>query len=176
MNDHSEPSHHSPHVTPDLGYALDTLVRVVERQSREFIASILLLSEDGRRVLDAAGPSLPRSYREAIDGLEVGPAAGSCGTAAYRNRRVIVSDIGSDPLWEGYRELARAAGLAACWSQPIRSASGQVLGTFALYYREPRSPSAEELEIIEAAARHAGTILERAAAGAGREDLMADLA
>ena len=70
---------------------------------------------------------------------------GSCGTAAFRNERVIVSDIRSDPLWEEYRELAAGHGLVACWSQPIRSSEGEVLGTFAMYYEEPRAPTKEEL-------------------------------
>src|SRR5690606_28810411 len=111
----------SSRLTPDLAFALDTLVRVVERQSREFRASILLLSDDRRHVLDAAAPSLPQAYRTAIDGLEVGPAAGSCGTAAHRESRVVVTDIERDPLWAEYRELARLYGLAACWSEPIRA-------------------------------------------------------
>ena len=160
----------------DVVFALDTLVRVVERQSREFTASVLLLSDDGRHLVDGAAPGLPEEYRQAIDGLEIGATAGSCGTASHRNERVIVSDIGTDPLWAEYRELAAAHGLAACWSQPIRSRDGAVLGTFAMYYREPRAPTPEELEIIDAAARRAGRLLDRARAGARRAELVQDLA
>jgi GAF domain-containing protein len=126
-------------------------------------------------MLDAAAPSLPDEYRRAIDGLEVGPAAGSCGTAAYRNARVIVTDIERDPLWDGYRELALPHGLAACWSEPIRSPTGEVLGTFALYYPEPRSPTHTELEVIGAAAERAAALLERARAGADRDQLVEGL-
>lgn len=162
-------------VARDVVYLLDTLVRLVERQSREFRASILLVSGDGRRVLDTAAPSLPAEYRRAIHGLEIGPIAGSCGTAAYRNERVIVSDIETDPLWEPYRDLARAHGLAACWSQPIRSEDGLVVGTFAMYYSEPRRPNQNDIVLIEAAAKRAGSLLEQSRAGADPEQLVSDL-
>lgn len=165
----------SARLTPDLAFALETLVLVVERQSREFRASILLLSDDRTRVLDAAGPSLPLAYRRAISGLEIGPRAGSCGTAAYRNERVIVTDIETDPLWEAYRELVRPYGFKACWSQPVRSPSGEVLGTFAMYYTESRTPTRNDLAVIEAAASRAGLLLERAHEGADREQLVSGL-
>jgi two-component system, sensor histidine kinase len=165
----------SSHLTDDVVYALDALIRVVERHSGEFVASVLLLSDDGGHVLDAAAPGLPAFYRDAIHGVAIGPGVGSCGTAAYLNERVVVSDIASDPLWTDFRDVAAEADLAACWSQPIRDSAGEVLGTFALYYRSPRSPSGEELAIIEAAARRAGILLERAGAGARREELVPDL-
>jgi GAF domain-containing protein len=170
------PPIHCSRLTPDLAYALDTLVRVVERQSREFRASILLLSDDGTRVVDAAAPSLEDGYRKAINGLEIGPVAGSCGTAAYRGARVIVTDIERDPLWEPFRDIARPHGLAACWSEPIRSEHGQVMGTFAMYYAEPRSPTRADLEVIEAAAARAGALIERSYRGENREQLVANLA
>jgi GAF domain-containing protein len=172
--------HHSPLLSdeaglpPDIRFALDTLARVVERYA-EFRASVLLLSADGRRLLDCAGPRLPVEYRNAIHGAEIGEGVGSCGTAAYRRERVIVIDIATDPLWENYRELALSHGLRACWSEPIQSSAGDVLGTFALYYDEPRAPTRADLDIIEAAARRAGVMLERARAGVGREDLVSDL-
>jgi GAF domain-containing protein len=163
-------------LTPDVAFALDTLVRMVERRSGEFRASILLLSDDGRRVLDAAGPSLPADYRHAIHGLEIGPEAGSCGTAAFLNERVVVEDIAHDPRWERYRDLALPHGLAACWSQPIRASDGSVVGTFAMYYPEPRAPTSHDLDIIEAAAARAGVIIEKARGGARREELVATIA
>ena len=163
-------------LTDDVAYALETLVRVVERQSREFVASILLRSDDGTRVVDAAGPSLPDEYRHAIHGVGIGPSVGSCGTALYRNEAVIVTDIARDPLWDDYRAYALPHGLAACWSYPIRSADGTAVGTFALYYHEPRNPTREDLEIIRAAARRAGLLLDRAGTGACREELVSDLA
>lgn len=161
---------------PDVRYALDALARVVERHSVELRVSILLLADDGLRVLDCAGPSLPIEYRNAIHGLPIGEGAGSCGTAAYRNARVVVSDISRSPLWAPYRHLALRHGLAACWSEPIRSPAGTVLGTFAMYYNEPRVPSDAELHIIEAAAGRAAAMIERARQGAGRSELVADLA
>lgn len=159
----------------DVRYALDALTRVTERHSTGFRASVLLVSDDRRHVVDCAGPHLPPEYRKAIDGLEIGEGRGSCGTAAYRNERVIVSDIASDPLWQDYRELARQHGLAASWSEPIRARDGSVLGTFALYYDEPRSPSQAELSIIEAAAVRAAGMLERAREGASGAELIEDL-
>lgn len=162
-------------LSPDLRFALDTLARLVERQSTEFRASVLLLSADGRRLLDCAGPSLPDAYREALHGEEIGESVGSCGTAAFRNERVIVTDIELDPLWENYRDLARPYGFASCWSEPIRSPTGAVLGTFALYYDERREPNDKDLAIIEAAAARAGIMLQRARAGADRDALVEDL-
>ena len=165
----------APDLTPDVAFALEALVQLVERQSGEFRASILLLADDRRHLLDAAAPNLPLEYRHAIHGLEIGPEEGSCGTAAFTNERVIVTDIAHDHRWTKYRDLAAHHGLAACWSQPIRSADNEVLGTFAMYYGEPRNPTGEELKIIEAAAAHAGRMIDRARAGARRTELIAEL-
>lgn len=162
-------------LTPDVAFALETLVSVVERKSGQFRASILLLSDDGQHLLDAAAPSLPASYRQAIHGLKIGPDVGSCGTAAYTNQRIIVTDIQTDPRWTPFRELAAAHNLAACWSQPIRASTNQVLGTFAMYYPEPREPTQEELNIINAAASRAAAMIESARSGATRSELVAGL-
>ncbi len=143
---------------PDV---LELLVRTIEARSEGMLGSILLLDAEGRHLTHGAAPSLPPSYTEAIDGIEIGPTAGSCGTAAYEGRQVVVTDVATDPLWEEYRELAAEHGLAACWSTPIRSSEGTVLGTFALYYHEPRRPSAYELELIEEAVRLASVAIER---------------
>lgn len=120
-------------------------------------------------------PNLPLEYRRAVNGLEIGPAAGSCGTAAWRRERVVVSDIATDPLWAPYRDLALPFGLAACWSEPIRSSTGEMLGTFAMYYDEPKAPTTSDLLIIEAAASRAAAMLEQARAGADRRELVASL-
>jgi two-component system, sensor histidine kinase len=162
-------------LTPDVAQALEALVRLVERHSGRFRATVLMLSEDGTKLLDAAGASMPASYRAAVHGLPVGPSSGSCGTAAHRNERVIVQDIRRDPLWAEFRELAASAGVAACWSQPVRLADGALMGTFALYYDEPRSPTEAELGLIDAAAGRAALILERARAGATGDSLVAGL-
>ena len=97
----------------------------------------------------------------AIDGVEIGPAVGSCGTAAYTKAPVIVTDIETDPLWSDYRELPLKYSLRACWSIPLISSEGRVLGTFAMYYRETRSPAADELGLIDAAGRLATIAIER---------------
>jgi signal transduction histidine kinase len=139
---------------------LDALCRLVEELASDALSSILLL-EDGNRLRHGAAPHLPQAYINAIDGAPIGPSAGSCGTAAYRGMPVLVSDIASDPLWADYRDLALAHGLRACWSSPILSSEDKVLGTFAVYYREARSPTPEQLEIIEQVTHLASIALER---------------
>jgi PAS domain S-box-containing protein len=143
-----------------LGGILETLVLAIEDYSPPTIGSILLLDADGVHVRHGAAPNLPLAYTQAIDGAWIGPAAGSCGTAAFERRPVYVEDIEADPLWADYRELARAHGLRACWSTPIFSNEGRVLGTFALYYREPRAPTADDVALIERATHLAGIAIE----------------
>jgi len=128
---------------------LDALCRVVEEQSSDVLSSFLLLDANGIHLRHGAAPRLPKSYIEAIDGVAIGPTGGSCITAAYRSAPVVVSDIAVDPLWADYRHLPLAHGLRACWSAPIISSEGKVLGTFAMYYREPRSPSPQDLYVLE---------------------------
>jgi PAS domain S-box-containing protein len=124
-----------------LETVLTALVEGIEEQAPPTIASILLLDADGKRLRTGAAPSLPEAYNRSIDGALIDPRAGSCGTAASLKRAVVVTDIDADPLWTDYRALANIAGVRACASTPILSADGRVLGTFALYYREPRAPS-----------------------------------
>jgi signal transduction histidine kinase len=158
---------------------LEKLVRVVEAQFAGLLCSVLLLDEDGQHVRHGAAPSLPKAYTEAIDGLCIGPKAGSCGTAMYRTEPVVVTDILQDPLWESYREVAEPYGFRACWSTPIVAHSGKALGSFAMYYREPRSPSPAENRALEMATHLAGIAIERKLAREERERLrqaQADLA
>jgi PAS domain S-box-containing protein len=143
---------------------LDALCRLVEELASGCLSSILLLDPNTNRLRHGAAPSLPPKYSEAIDGLVIGPSVGSCGTAAYRGEPVIVSDIATDPLWADYRELALAHELRACWSTPILSSAGKVLGTFAIYYREPRSPNPQDSNVIEQITHLASIALERAQA------------
>lgn len=150
---------------------LDKLVRVVEAQFAGLLCSVLLLDEDGQHVRHGAAPSLPKAYSKAIDGLSIGPKAGSCGTAMYRREPVIVTDILKDPLWEPYRNVAEPYGLRACWSTPILAHSGKPLGSFAMYYREPRSPSPAETRALEMATHLAGIAIERKLAREARERL-----
>ena len=144
-----------------LADILDTLCLLVEEQSSGVLASILLMEPNGKRLRHGAAPSLPKAYTYAIDGLVIGPSVGSCGTAAYRAEQVIVSDIAADPLWADFRDLALAHSLRACWSTPIFSAEGKVIGTFAMYYCEPRSPSPREQETIKHITHLAGVAIQR---------------
>ena len=136
-----------------LESVLERYLMVVESTAEsDTITSILLL--DGRTMRDGASLKLPRAYRDAIDGLEIGPAAGSCGTAAFHGHPVYVSDIVNDPLWKDYRDMALEHGLRACWSTPIRNEEGKILGTFAIYHQRARSPTKAELNAIETITEH----------------------
>jgi PAS domain S-box-containing protein len=139
---------------------LDAAVRDIEMQQTQLVASVLLLDAQRAHLRHGAGPSLPPFYNEAIEGLAIGPAAGSCGTATYTGQRVIVEDIRTHPYWAAYRELAERAGLAACWAQPVLDRAGQVIGTVAIYHREPRAPDAQDIELIEAMASLTGVAIE----------------
>ncbi|GFE62826.1 GAF domain-containing protein [Geobacter sp. AOG2] len=142
---------------PDL---LGFIASAIERERPEALCSILLVSEDGKRLLNGAAPSLPDAYNAAVNLTRIGEGIGSCGTAAYRNERVVVEDIATHPFWEGFTS-AGEAGLRSCWSEPIRSSSGKVLGTFAVYHRHPASPGEEELRLVEQASAFAGIAIER---------------
>ena len=159
-----------------LGLILDALCRLVEEQSGNVLCSVLMLDPDGIHLRHGAAPSLPRSYTDAVDGLAIGPGAGSCGTAAYRAERVVVSDIATDPLWADYRELALAHSLRACWSTPMLASDGRVVGTFAMYYREPRLPRAHEHDMIDRITPMAAVAVERAHAEEALRQAQAELA
>ena len=124
------------------------LLAVESTADTAMLTSILLMDADGRRLWHAAAPSLPRSFCEAINGSEIGPAAGSCGTAAFEGRAIYVTDIATDPLWASYRHLALPHGLRACWSTPIHDHEGVLVGTFAIYHPTPRSPTRDEVDAI----------------------------
>lgn len=156
-----------------LGSVLDAVCRFIESEADDMLCSVLLLDQDGLHLLHGAAPSLPVSYMEAIDGITIGPSAGSCGTAAFRREPVIVSDILIDPLWEDFRELARTHDLHACWSMPIFGSNSQVLGTLATYHREPRSPSPGDRELMDIAAHLGGIAIGRQRIEEEREQLLA---
>lgn len=147
-----------------LNQVLSELVLMIEAQSPEMLCSILLLSDDGNHVRHAVAPSLAPDYVKAIDGSPIGPKHGSCGTAMFRGKPVIVTDIATDPLWDDYREYARMIHMAACWSTPILSAKGKVLGSFAMYYREPRGPKPEEQHLTNVATKLASHAIEHTVA------------
>jgi len=144
-----------------LPEVLESVVRLVENHCEGMLCTVLLLDEDGISIRHGAAPSLPAGYIQAIDGLTIGPSTGSCGTAMYLGRRVIVTDILTDPLWANYRGVSAQFGLRACWSTPIFSPQRKVLGSFAMYYGDPREPRDEELWMIEAAADIARIAIEQ---------------
>jgi PAS domain S-box-containing protein len=143
---------------------LEGIVRLVERQASGMFCSILLLDRERRHFRHGAAPSLPDAYNQAIDGLEIGPAVGSCGTAAYEGKRVVVADIATHPYWAKVKDLALPIGLRACWSTPIFSPAREVLGTFAMYYGEPREPLPQDIEWVDAATHLAAIAICRVAA------------
>lgn len=139
---------------------LDVLCTHIEQRHPGLHCSVLLLDADGTTLRHGAAPSLPAEYSRLVDGVKIGPCAGSCGTAAYRKQSVVVSDIATDPLWANCRHLALPHGLRACWSSPIASQDGKVLGTFAVYYCEPRTPDAEHVQLVAHATHLAGIAIE----------------
>ena len=138
----------------------DFLCRRVEEIAPDIISSILLVDEE-RKMRPLAGPSLPAVYCAAIDGFPSGEIAGSCGTAAWRDEAVYVTDIDTDPLWAPYKHLALPHGLRACWSSPIKLRDGRIAGTFAFYYREPRGPSPFHQQIVKACVHLCKLAIER---------------
>jgi PAS domain S-box-containing protein len=144
-----------------LVVVLDGLCRLVDTLCDKSLASILLMDPNGRCLRRGAAPSFPEAFMAAVDGVEIGPCVGSCGTAAYRKEQVIVSDIATDPLWANYRELALAYRLRSGWSTPILSSDGNVLGVFGIYGREPRSPTPQHLQTIKQITHLASVAIER---------------
>ncbi len=144
-----------------LHESLDDLVRFIESHAPGMLCSVLLLDDDGQRVRHGAGPSLPKEYMDLIDGLPIGPLAGSCGTAAYTRAPVYVRDIATDPRWAAYKDFALPHGLVACWSTPILDAGGKVTGTFAMYYGHPALPRRRERHLITIATQLAAVAIGR---------------
>ena len=154
-----------------LKEVLSGLMLGLEHQLPGAMCSVFLLDEAGVKLQTGAAPSYPEAYIQAFDGIRIGPAVGSCGTAAYRNKQVIVTDIETDPLWAEYRALARSHGIRACWSMPIVGNSGGVIGSFAISYRETRHPTAAEHELLERAVHVVKIAIERKRAEAKIRDL-----
>jgi GAF domain-containing protein len=145
-----------------LPEVLDGMARCIENLApQEVLVSVLLADQDGRHLRHGAAPSLPGFYNEAIDGIATGEGVGSCGTAAHRREPVIVTDIGVDPFWDDFRGLAQQAGVAACWSMPILTRDGDLLGTFAMYHRTPRVPQENDLALARLFAGTAALAIER---------------
>lgn len=144
-----------------LADVLTSLVLLMEGQAEGLRCSILLLNRDGKHVRHGAAPNLPETYVKAVNGAPIGPRNGSCGTAMYTRKPVVVTDVMTDPLWADYRELAEICGLRACWSTPILSAQGDVLGSFAMYREENRGPLPEETRLTQIATHIAGIAIDR---------------
>jgi len=120
-----------------------------------------ILKLQGQQLFHGASPSLPKIYSQAIDGAEIGPCAGSCGTAAFLGKEVIVENIATDPLWAAYKDIALPHNLWACWSEPIMGVDSIVLGTFAMYFDQPSTPSKNELKDIRSASKLVSIVMER---------------
>jgi two-component system, cell cycle sensor histidine kinase and response regulator CckA len=144
-----------------MSQTLEAMALVVESQNPGLYCSILLIDSEQEHVSVGAGPSLPQEYNDAVEGLKIGPRVGSCGTAAFWNVPVVVEDIDEDPLWVDLRGAAELAGVSACWSHPIVSINGTVLGAIALYNPTPRSPTDDQMRGLEIASRMVGLAIER---------------
>ena len=143
----------------ELPEILEFIARFIEAQTTGLCCSVLLLA--GSRLVHGAAPSIPQAYIDGIDNLEIGPEVGSCGTAAFTGKTVVVTDIATDPRWAIARDLALAHGLRACWSTPIFSAQRAVLGTFAIYYPQPSAPRDGDQNLVRVASHLAGIAIER---------------
>ncbi len=144
-----------------LQHILESIVLGVERLNAGMLCSILLLDSKGLLLEHSIAPSLPESYNQALQGVAIGMGVGSCGTAAFTGERVVVEDIQTHAYWAAYKDLAAGAGVQSCWSQPIRSSQGKVLGTFAIYHREMQSPREHDIQVIEQTASLASIAIER---------------
>jgi signal transduction histidine kinase/CheY-like chemotaxis protein len=147
-----------------LSELLQSIVALVEQQGESMLCSILLLDPDGRHLRHGAALRFPKELSLLIDGLLIGLTAGSCGAAAFRREGVVVTDIGTHPNWSAYRAPFLAHGICACWSSPIFSPGGDVLGTLAMYFRERRGPSLAERECVAVATHLSAIALARAQA------------
>jgi formate hydrogenlyase transcriptional activator len=139
---------------------LRNLCDTIDAQASNIISAAMLMGPDGKRLWPLPGRRVPKGWVEAITPVIIGPLVGSCGTAAFLKQRVITSDIATEPLWSDYRDLALSHGLRASWSQPLLSKEREVLGTFAFFYAQPRSPSDSDLRLIEGAAHVAVIAIE----------------
>jgi diguanylate cyclase (GGDEF)-like protein len=142
-----------------LASTITRLCREVEKLAPDVICSVLMV--DGCVLRPLAGPSLPADYSAALDGLELGPLVGSCGTAAFLRSEVVVTDIATDPKWAEFKHLALPLGVRACWSSPILDAEGESVGTFAFYYRTCRGPTKFEKEIVRHSVHLCAIALDR---------------
>ncbi|MEM9772743.1 MAG: GAF domain-containing protein, partial [Cyanobacteria bacterium P01_D01_bin.73] len=145
-----------------LTVILDDLAQVIEAHSDgELYCSFLLLDQDSQRLCFGAAPSLPEAYGDWVNGIPIGPKVGSCGTAAYFTASVTVEDIATDPLWDGFRELALGFGLKACWSTPVLGRDNRVLATMAIYHSSPYRPTISDRRLVDRVTHLARIAIER---------------
>ena len=135
--------------------------RIIERYDDSFIPSVLLRDSISNTLHSGIGPSLPKEYLASVDGAPIGPNIGTCGPAAWFGELAVSADLSKDPKWAPIRAMAEMAGVAHCWSMPIKDPAGEVLGTLALYGRRPRLPQPEHVALLRDWARVASTALER---------------
>ena len=143
-----------------LGDILTDLCAAIDAQDPGLMCAVMLADEDGTHLRPAAGPRIPAEWTQLITPLRIGPDVGACGAAAYRKQPVFVADIASDPQFKDFRKAALRHGLRAAWSMPLISKTGAVLGTFGMYYREPRAPTGRDMALAEGAAQLAVIAIE----------------
>jgi two-component system sensor histidine kinase/response regulator len=144
-----------------LKEVLNALTAAIERMAPDCYCTVLLLDDDGKRLLEGSGGGLPPAYMQGVNGLEIGPDVGACGSAAYRNETTIIEDIANDHRFGAAQGFVLSFGLRACWSVPIRDSNQKVLGTFAMYHKRPAKPHDRDLRVVEAGAHLAGNAIER---------------
>jgi len=130
-----------------LSEVLAIIAQLVESQAEGMLCTIWLPDEDGKQLHCAAAPSLP-GFGANVGPMTVCPKGASCGTALYRKEPVYVTDILIDPIWDDYRDRMLPYGIRSVWSRPLFTSEGKPLGTFAILYREARSPGASDLQLI----------------------------
>jgi diguanylate cyclase (GGDEF)-like protein/PAS domain S-box-containing protein len=161
-----------------LNNILDDIVRSVEQSNPAMRCSIMLLDTQGKYLLTGAAPGLPDFFNQEMNGIEIGIGVASCGTAAFTGQRVIVEDIQAHPYWSAYKALSHKAALGSCWTEPIHSANGKVLGTFAIYHHVARKPGEADLQLMIKTANVAAIALDRNRADQaikGNEKLLSDI-
>src|SRR5277367_6788860 len=144
-----------------LKEVLNALTAAIERMAPDCYCTVLLLDDEGKRLWEGSGGSLPAAYMEGVNGLEIGPEVGACGSAAFRNETTIIEDIANDHRFGAAKDFVMSFGLRACWSVPIRDSKKNVLGTFAMYHKQPAAPHEHDLRVVEAGAHLAGNAIER---------------
>ena len=144
-----------------LKEVLNALTGAIERMAPDCFCTVLLLDDEGKRLWEGSGGGLPAAYLKGVNGLEIGPEVGACGSAAYRNETTIIEDIANDHRFGPAKGFVMSFGLRACWSVPIRDSKQRVLGTFAMYHKHPAKPHDRDLRVVEAGAHLAGNAIER---------------